>query len=71
MVSIRAVLNGAKGKSRVPDRKDMIAALGLPPEGKTRGSKYDFTTAEYWKKIRTSDSPAARSARAILAAQYG
>ena len=32
--------------SRRYDRKDLIAALGLEPEGKTRGSKYDFSTAE-------------------------
>jgi hypothetical protein len=50
-------------KHVVPNRKDLIAALGLEPEGRTRGSKYDYTTSDYWKKVRFHDSPAARRAR--------
>jgi hypothetical protein len=50
----------------VPNRSDLIAALGLEPEGRSRGQKYDFTTLEFWKKIQTHNSEAARRARRVL-----
>jgi hypothetical protein len=49
-----------------PSRAEMIAALGLEPEGRTRGSKYDFPTADFWKKIRFHGSVAAGEARRKL-----
>jgi hypothetical protein len=50
----------------VPNRKDLIAALGLEPEGRTRMQKYAFTTAEFWRKVRTHHSKAARRARRVF-----
>jgi len=50
----------------VPNRADLIAALGLEPEGTKRGQKYDFTTAEFWHKVRTHSSPAAVRARRVF-----
>jgi hypothetical protein len=61
-----AVRRRARARRSVPDRADMIAALGLEPEGKTRGSKYNFSTAEFWKKIRTGQSNAVVKARLKL-----
>jgi hypothetical protein len=52
-----------------PSRAEMIAALGLEPEGRTRGSKYNFSTANCWKKIRFHGGPAAAEARYILGVQ--
>ena len=49
-----------------PSRADMIAALGLEPEGSRRSQKYDFSTADYWKEIRFFGSRAAEQARNIL-----
>lgn len=46
-----------------PDRKEMIHALGLEPEGHTRGDKYAYTTAEYWHDIKHRHSEAHRKAR--------
>lgn len=53
------------GRSRrsVPNRAEMIAALGLEPEGRGRGNKYAYTTAEYWRDIRNRKSDAHRRAR--------
>ena len=58
-------------KTRRPSRAEMIAALGLEPEGRTRGQKYAFSTSEFWTKIRTHDSEAARKARATLGVKGG
>ena len=52
--------------SRRYNRKDLIAAIGLEPEGKTRGSKYDFSTAEYVKEILTGTAPRYVKARKKL-----
>jgi hypothetical protein len=49
-----------------PSRAEMIAALGLEPEGSKRSQKYDFSTANYWKEIRFFGSRAAQEARAKL-----
>lgn len=49
-----------------PSRAALIAALGLEPEGRTRGSKYDFTTSDYWKEVRFFGSRAAQEARVKL-----
>lgn len=56
---------GCSGVRR-PTRAEMIAALGLDPEGRSRQQKYAFTTAEFWQKIRHHKSEAARKARAKL-----
>jgi len=53
-------------RTTIPNRADMIAALGLEPEGKKRSEKYDFTTKEYWDVIRNEDSRSARRARQKL-----
>ena len=50
----------------VPNRADIIAALGLEPEGRGRGNKYAATTSEFWHKIRTAHSVAARRARRVF-----
>jgi hypothetical protein len=50
----------------VPDRRDLIAALGLEPEGTKRGDKYDFSTKEFYAKVLTGESKAAKRARRIL-----
>ena len=50
----------------VPNRADLIAALGLEPEGRGRGNKYAATTSEFWHKIRTAHSVAARRARRVF-----
>ena len=50
----------------VPNRADLIAALGLEPEGRGRGNKYAATTGEFWHTIRTAHSVAARRARRVL-----
>ncbi len=55
-----------RARTSVPNRADMIAALGLEPEGRKRGDKYAYTTAEYWRDIRTRHSEAHRRARKIL-----
>jgi hypothetical protein len=57
---------GSPWKRSVPNRADLIAALGLEPEGRTRGQKYAFTTTEFWKKIRMHHSEAARNARRVF-----
>jgi hypothetical protein len=44
-----------------PSRKDLIAALGLPPE-----SKYAATTQEFWNKVRHGTSEAPKEARRKL-----
>lgn len=54
------------GRVSRPSRADMIAALGLEPEGRSRQQKYDFTTDEFWKKIRFHQSESARKARVKL-----
>jgi hypothetical protein len=58
-------LGSARGPAR-PSRKDLIAALGLPAEGHTRGSKYAATTQEFWNKIRHGESEAVKEARRQL-----
>jgi hypothetical protein len=59
------VLN-ARSHTTVPDRADLIAALGLEPEGRTRMGKYAATTGEFWKRVQTDMDPAARQARRTL-----
>lgn len=44
-------------RKTVPNRAHMIAALGLSPEGKKRGDKYAYTTAEYWRDIKHGTAP--------------
>jgi hypothetical protein len=56
-------------RSTVPNRADLIDALGLEPEGKSRGQKYAMTTKEYWHMVQHSDSRAAKSARRKLGIQ--
>lgn len=56
----------AENPVRRPSRKEMIAALGLEAEGKKRSEKYDFSTKEYWNKIRNGTSRADASARRTL-----
>lgn len=53
-----------RASTRRPTRAEMIAALGLEAEGRGQQNKYNFSTAEFWKKIRTHHSEAARRARA-------
>jgi hypothetical protein len=53
-------------RRRRPSRAEMIAALGLEPEGHTRGQKYNFSTAEYWDEIQHGTSRAAAKARRKL-----
>jgi hypothetical protein len=50
----------------VPDRADLIAALGLPAEGSKRGDKYAATTKEFWNKVRHGTSELSREARRKL-----
>jgi len=50
----------------IPARADLIAALGLEAEGKTRGQKYDFSTKEFWERVKREDSPRAKRARKEL-----
>jgi hypothetical protein len=56
---------GRAATSRL-SRAAMIAALGLEPEGSRRSQKYDYTTSDYWKKIRFHDSAMARAARRVF-----
>lgn len=58
----------AKKRKRhtVPNRSDLLAALGLEPEGRTRGQKYAATTKEFYARVLTERSPAGRRARKAL-----
>lgn len=59
----------AKGRKRrhtIPNRADLIKALGLESEGRTRGDKYAATTKEFYAKIVRGESLAARRARRKL-----
>ena len=47
-------------------RAELIAALGLEPEGHTRGQKYNFTTDEFRRKVAFSAVQAAVEARRRL-----
>jgi hypothetical protein len=47
-------------------RKELISALGLDAEGKTRMQKYAASTGEFLKKVKTGDSVSARRARKKL-----
>lgn len=55
-----------------PSRKDLIAALGLPPESRRRAlngqqtDKYAATTQEFWNKVRHGTSEAPKEARRKL-----
>lgn len=53
-------------KIRQPSRAEMIAALGLEPEGRSRMQKYAATTAEYWRRIRHGGAPTDVAARRKL-----
>jgi hypothetical protein len=55
---------------RRPSRKDMIAALGLEPEGSKRGQKYAATTAEFWSRVRNGSAPSAVKARNVLKIEH-
>ena len=57
---------GRARRTTVPDRKDLIAALGLEPEGSRRSDKYAATTKEFWDKVRHGTSEAAKDARRKL-----
>ena len=50
----------------IPNRADLISALGLEAEGRTRGDKYATTTKEFYAKIVKGESLAARRARRKL-----
>ena len=49
--------------TRAFSRAELIAALGLEPEGHTRGQKYNFTTDEFRRKVAFSAVQAAVEAR--------
>ena len=50
----------------LPNRADLIKALGLESEGRTRGDKYAATTKEFYATIVRGESLAARRARRKL-----
>jgi hypothetical protein len=50
----------------MPNRADMIAALGLDPEGPHRNDRYAATTKEFWHKVQHGTYPAAAKARRTL-----
>jgi len=55
-----------KRKRRSFTRKELISALGLDAEGKSRTQKYAATTREFLKKVKEGDSESARKARKKL-----
>jgi hypothetical protein len=53
-------------KKRRFSRKELIQALGLSPESRKRGDRYDAPTSHFLKRIKTEYSPRAIKAREEL-----
>jgi hypothetical protein len=55
---------------RKPSRSEMIAALGLDPEGRKRGQKYAATTKEFYSRVCHGSAPSVIEAREKLGIEH-
>jgi hypothetical protein len=54
-----------------PNRAELIAALGLDPEGSSRQQKYAATTQEFWQRVQHGTAPTDIAARKKLGLSGG
>jgi hypothetical protein len=55
----------------LPSRAELIAALGLDPEGSSRQQKYAATTQEFWQRVQHGTAPTDIAARKKLGLSGG